>query len=133
VTPLQSAVARVRAAQGLDGPPSDWTYEQRTRYMHALAAEILRAPELYPAASVEMANRVSVTTYPALQDTSFHWTEFAGELGRNAAAPFQAIGDGVLTVASAARWAIPAAVAVAAVLYLSSKPGAVRLLRALRK
>lgn len=55
-----AAVAAVRDKLGLTGrPPADWGNDERVDYNIALANYMLQKPELYSAAQIENAERVS--------------------------------------------------------------------------
>jgi len=115
----KSAGNLVRYQLGLDLiAESDWTYEQRTAFNKSLAAYIAAHPNAFAASDLVTAQQVTTNQYTPLQDSSFDAGEFLSTTAANAAAPFQAIGDGIITTANAARWVIPLFAAGAVVLLL---------------
>ena len=111
-----AAVATVRAQQGLSNTPTDWTYDQRVAYDKALAAYILANAALFDSTEISIAETVSQQTYSPLEDDTFQWGEFAVDTFQPASDALQSIGSGVLTVANAAKWAIPVIAVIALVL-----------------
>lgn len=86
MTARQQAASTVRSQQGLASiPPTEWTYEQRTRYNQALAAYILERPALFSKAEIDSAAIVFGKPYSPLQDATFDWSQFGDELASNAA------------------------------------------------
>lgn len=112
------AAGLVRTQLGLPESPSAWTYEQRVVYNKALAAYIAANPHLFEDRDLLTADLVSKQAYPALADDSFDVGAFVHETVKPAAEAARAIGDGVFSVANAARWAVPAAAAVLVVMVL---------------
>ncbi|HTJ77673.1 MAG TPA: hypothetical protein VL357_01635 [Rariglobus sp.] len=113
----QAAIATVRAQMGLSNTPSDWTYEQRVAYDKALAAYILANSSQFDATEISIANSVSSQTFSPLEDASFDWGAFGTETFQPLADAAQSVGSGILTVANAAKWAIPALVVVGIILF----------------
>lgn len=81
---LKTAAANVRARMGLGADSTAWTYEQRTEYNHALAAEILKYPNSFTPEILAIASRIANTVYTDLDDATLDWAQFAGEVGGNA-------------------------------------------------
>lgn len=97
----------IRNQQKLPADKTTWTYDQRGNYNKALAAYIAAHPENFTAQDLTTASVVQSKTYSPLEDPSFDFGDFASEFGSNVAAPFKAIGDGVLSAANLAKYAIP--------------------------
>lgn len=115
----KSAGNLVRYQLGLDTiAESDWTYEQRTAFNKALATYIADHPSAFSQQDVLTAGIVQQNTYQPLEDASFSTSDFLSTTAANAAAPFKAIGDGIITTATAARWAIPVIVGVVVIMAL---------------
>lgn len=115
-----AAIATVRASLNLtDTQPSDWTYDQRTQYNKALATYIQSHPDQFSDQDALTADLVSKEMYPALQDTSFDTSMFVAETLKPATDALQSVGSGVLSIANAAKWALPlAAILVAGMLLM---------------
>jgi hypothetical protein len=114
-----AAVVAVRDALGLSKiEPSRWTYEERIAYNKALAAYIAARPEQFSAQDLTTAEYVGKANYVPLEDASFDYGMFAVETVKPAADALKSVGDGVLTVANSAKWAIPLGFAVVGVLLL---------------
>lgn len=114
-----AAVAAVRSALGLSGlAPADWTYDQRTTYNKALAAYIASRPEQFSDQDTRNAEAIGKQAYSALEDTSFDTGLFVSEAIKPVADAAKSVGDGVLSVASAAKWALPLGAVVVGVLLL---------------
>lgn len=114
------AVKNVRAQLGLSDTPSDWSYEQRTTYNHALADYIAARPAEFSDQDALNAALVSSTVYGPLDDASFDWAMLGAETVKPVGDALKSVGDGALTVANAAKWAIPL-LAVLAVIILAEK------------
>jgi hypothetical protein len=74
------AAAVVKTSLGLPAAAIDWTYEQRIAYNKALAAYIQANPARFEAVDLNTAQIVSGKTYSGLDDTSFDWGMFGGEV-----------------------------------------------------
>ena len=84
-TPAHLALIKIaRAELGLNDVPSSWTYEQRTAYIKKLAGLIELNADQFTAAEVAHAIDVKSKAFPPLEDTSFDWAMFAGEVQANA-------------------------------------------------
>jgi hypothetical protein len=121
-----TAAAYVRNQLKLSATPSDWTFEQRGQYNKALAAYIAANPDQFSAVDLTTATVVNSTTYSPLQDPGFSFGDFAAEFGSNVAAPFKAVGDGILTAANLTKYLIPLAfvgVVVVGFYMLNAKAG----------
>lgn len=117
----KSAANVIRHQLALDTiAPADWSYDQRVQYDQTLAAYILAHQDAFGSQELITAQEVSGNNYGSLEDSSFAFSDFVAEAGANAAAPFQAIGEGVLTAANAAKWAIPLVAGIAVVILLVS-------------
>ena len=114
----QSAARLAKQALGLfDIQLSDWTPAQRAAYDHKLASIILQYPDRFDASDVTRAQQVQNKDYSQV-DASFSFSDFAAETWAPAGAALQSIGNGVLSVANAAKWAIPV-LAIGAVILLA--------------
>lgn len=111
------AAALVRAQLKLSSNRTEWTNEQRQQFNKVLAAYIKANPDLFASVDLNNATVVESKTYTPLEDASFDFSDFTAELGSNVAAPFQAIGDGVISAAKLAKYAIPV-LAIAAFILL---------------
>ncbi len=117
----KSAGNLVRYQLGLDTiPTADWSYEQRVAFNKALATYIADHPNAFGTQDVLTAQTVAANEYTPMQDESFSISDFVSTTAANAAEPFVAIGDGVITTAKLARLAIPVAAIVAVVILLVS-------------
>lgn len=115
----KSASNVIRMRLGLSSiAPSDWTYDQRVQYDQALAAYISSLPAAFSEQDLITAQEVAGNNYGGLQDSSFQFSDFLEETAANAAEPFQAIGDGIISTAKAAKWAIPVIAGVAVILLI---------------
>lgn len=113
------AIATVRAQLGLSSKaPADWTYEERVVYNKSLAAYIAARPEQFSDQDILSAEVVSKQQYTPLEDDSFDVGLFVSESFTPLANAAQSVGNGVLSVANAAKWAIPLGAAVVGVLLL---------------
>ena len=111
-----AAVAAVRRQLGLSDLPSNWTLEQRALYVKTLAAYVAARPDQFTAQDLRTAAIAANADYGQLEDASFDWGMFITESFRPAGDALQSVGNGVLTVANAAKWAIPAAAIAGGVL-----------------
>jgi hypothetical protein len=104
----ESAARLAKSALGLSGIlVSDWTYEQEAMYDQKLASMILQYPDRFTAEDIARAQAVLKKNYGSLSDTSFSFVDFATESFKPLGDAAQSIGNGVLTVANAAKWGIP--------------------------
>ena len=122
---VRSAERIVAIEMDIDSPGGDWranlTYEQRIAFDKALAAYIVEHPAAFADGTLETARRIVDKNYAPLSDPSFDWSAFASaavDEAAEAAGKVSGVGEGVLTVASAAKWAIQLVAAVAVVILL---------------
>ncbi len=121
-TPISEVESIVRQNLGLnDTPKLSWTYDQRIAYNKALSAEILRRSSEFSANQIKEANKVLASPTDHLEDASFDVGQFFEEAGKPLGNALQSIGDGVFSVANAARWAIPVIAVVFVVFYFLPK------------
>lgn len=79
-TARATASATVKASLGLPASPLDWTYEQRIAYNKALAAYIQANPAQFETVDLNTAQIVTGKSYSGLEDASFDWEMFGGEV-----------------------------------------------------
>lgn len=116
----ETAIRDVRAQLGLSDVPSDWSYAQRNAYNKALAAYIAANPDKFTSQEILTAEIIAKNAYSALEDDSFDLGLFVSETVKPASDALQGVGNGVLTVANSAKWALPlAALGVGALLLLA--------------
>lgn len=111
---LDQAKANIRATLGLSNNPSDWTYDQRITYNKALATFIASNPDSFPTSSVQSATSVLNENNSPLSDTGFlsdlsTFGDAITDEAINAGNSIAGIGNGVLNLASSAKWLIPIA------------------------
>ena len=75
-----AATATVKAALGLPTSPLSWTYDQRVAYNKALADYIQANPAQFSPVDLNTAQIVNGKTYSGLDDASFDWGMFGGEI-----------------------------------------------------
>ena len=124
-----AAATAVRTQLGLPENRTLWTYEQRQRYIAALAAYIQTRPEQFSDQTLTNADYAAKKPAQALADASFQWGDFATETFKPLSDAALSVGDGVLTTLNLSRWIMPAA-AIAGVLILltglSRRTGAIK-------
>lgn len=115
---LRTASRNVAARIGVTPPAL--TYAERIVYNRELAAEILKYPQSFTAEVLAIADNIAGKTYSPLEDTSFDWGEFAGEVGANAT--------------FTAHWLLPAAAIMGIVVGLNQLTGGgvVKFIKGLR-
>lgn len=116
----KSAGNLVRYQLGLDTIPTvDWTYDQRTAFNKALASYISDHPSAFGEQDILTAQIVQTNEYSSLEFApSFPVSDFVSTLATDVIAPFQAVGNGIITTVTAAKWVIPTVAAVAVVMLL---------------
>lgn len=112
MNPRQTAIAAVRAQLGLSNTPSDWTYDERTKYNKALASYIAANAALFPPQDVEVAQNIQSESISPLGDTSYladintFGSAFTDEL-LSAGEKVGQVGNGVLNGISVVGQLIP--------------------------
>lgn len=104
------------AANRLGVDRTNLTYEQRLDYTREVAKVILEHPERFTPATVETAKATLNKNYSPLEDPSFNWEQFAGEVGNEVAElgdSAAGVGEGVKKALALSAWLIPVAVVVA--------------------
>jgi len=114
----EAAAAAVRAQIGLPENRTLWTYEQRQRYIAALAAYIQSRPDQFSDQTLLNADYAAKKPAQALQDASFQWGDFAAETAKPLADAAQSVGQGALTTLNLTRWLLPASAIAASIILL---------------
>lgn len=121
---LRTASRNVARAIGYDAAtfdPKDFTFDQRTAYVHALAAYIADRPQLFTDGTLATAANVSAKDYGSIADTAPTFDAFADAFIDEALAVGQSVasvGEGVKTGLKLTRYLIPAALVAAALIGL---------------
>jgi len=119
---VRSAERIVAISFGIDDQGGDLrttlSYDERVTFDKAVAAYIVAHPAAFLPATVATAQFVTGQNLTPLQDASFDLGSFVSETVANGTKPFVAVGDGVLSVANASKWAIPAVAVVVVIIGL---------------
>lgn len=92
---LRTVRARVAARLGID-PANIASYEQRTQYNKALAAEIVAFPQSFNSGTLDTARRVLGTNYQPLADTSFDFGAYVDEFSNEVSETLPSVGNKLL-------------------------------------
>lgn len=112
---LKTAGRNAAAAIGVN--PGNLTYEERTAFNKALAAEVLKYPQSFSDETLATARRIAAVEYQPLQDAGFDLSDFANATVDNAGRIVDAGGSFlkkllvVAVVAVAAFYFLPGAIA----------------------
>lgn len=103
---LKTAARNAAASIGVD--PANLTYDERTAFNKALAAEILKYPRSFSDATLETARRIDAKAYQPLDDEGFDLSDFANLTVDNAGKIVDAAGSQLRTLSIVAVLAVAA-------------------------